>query len=334
MSSISLGDLAQSFIQQKRSVALRKDMARLTEELSSGRVSDIKQVLAGNHDYLTGLERSLELLKGYTVATEEARILTGSMQISLERVQDISSQLGLDMLLVSGGPIGIASGSPSENAKAQLDSVLTTLNDDVGGRSLFAGTATNQTPLVDADTLIALVRTEITGQTTPDGIMTAARNWFFDPAGFDAVAYTGSNTPLAPFALSETDNVLIDVRANEDALKETLLNITVAALANDGSVGLGVLQQSELFGITGINLQANQEKITALRAKVGFVEERIELVSARNYSEEVGSEYARNQLLSADPFETATQLENVQFYLQSLYAVTVRSSQLSLVNFL
>ncbi len=45
MSSMSLGDLAQSFSLQRRSVSLRDDITRLTDELSSGKVSDIRKYL-------------------------------------------------------------------------------------------------------------------------------------------------------------------------------------------------------------------------------------------------------------------------------------------------
>jgi flagellar hook-associated protein 3 FlgL len=44
--------------------------------------------------------------------------------------------------------------------------------------------------------------------------------------------------------------------------------------------------------------------------------------------------FAKTGLLEIDPFEAATKLEEVQFQLQSLYSVTVRMSQLSLVKFL
>jgi flagellar hook-associated protein 3 FlgL len=334
MSTTSLGDLAQSFMLQRRSVSLRSDLSRLTDELSSGRVADIKEVLDGNHNYLTDLERSAKVLDSYTVATQEAGILTANMQIALERVQDSAGQVAVDLLLASGGPIGVVAGSPSENARVQLESVLNVLNDDIAGQSLFAGTATNQKPLPSVDDLLNLVLSEISAETTPEDIVAAARTWFDDPAGFDDMAYTGADTALAPFALSETDNVSLDVRANNDAIKEVLLHLSVAALADEATLGLSVPQQSELFGINGLGLQSNQDQMTDLRARIGFVEQRIDLISARNSAETTSTEFARNQLLAADPFETATELENVQFYLQSLYAVTVRNSQLSLVNFL
>lgn len=334
MTSVSLGDLSQSFMLQRRSVALREEMSRLTDELSSGRVSDVRNVLSGNHNYLTGLERSLEVLEGYSVANSEAAYLTGAMQLSLERVQGFAGDLGLDLLLASGGPIGVVSGNPSENARIQLQGIINSLNGDIAGRSLFAGTATDQAPLPDADDLLAQLTAVVTGQTTPDDLISAAEAWFADPAGFDATVYSGSNTALAPLVLSDTERVTLDVKANDDALKNLLMHTAMAALADDPALGLDVPQQSELFGITGIGLQSNQDQLTSLRSSIGFTEERIELISARNQAEETSTEFARNSLLAADPFETATELESVQFHLQSLYSVTVRSSQLSLVNFL
>ncbi len=334
MNSVSLGDLSQSFLTQKRSVALRDAMAKLTDELSSGKVSDVKDVLAGNHNYLSDLERSMEILQGYSVANSEMSYFTATMQVSLTRVQDFAGQLGLDLILAGGGPVGVIAGSPSENATTQLQGMMNALNSDIAGRSLFAGTATDRPPLASAETLIDALRTVVAGAGGPEDILNAAQNWFADPAGFDTVIYEGSDTALAPFSLSETERVSLDVRANDPAIKDTLLFTSVAALADDPALGLSVSEQSELFEVTGLGLQSNQDGLTDLRSAIGVVEARIEMISVRNEAEETSVEFARNALLLADPFETATELENVQFQLQSLYSVTVRSSQLSLVNFL
>ncbi|MFK7763835.1 MAG: flagellar hook protein [Roseobacter sp.] len=334
MSSVSLGDLSHSFMLQKRSVALRQDLFKLTDELSSGRVSDVREVLAGNHNYLSGLERSLEILDGYSVATTEASYFTEAMQDSLDRVQEFSGQLGIDLIMASAGPVGVIASSPSANAEIQLDTVIKALNGSIAGRSLFAGTTTDGNALENAETLLTELMTAISGQTTPEDIMAAADTWFNDPAGFDALIYTGADTALAPFVLSETERVSLDIRANDATIKEILKNIGVAALASDPVLSLSVLDQSELFGITGLNLQSNQDQLTDLRSRIGLTESRIEQISVRNQAEETSTEFARNALLEAEPFETATQLESVQFQLQSLYSVTVRNSQLSLVNFL
>lgn len=334
MNSVSLGDLSQSFMLQRRSVSLRQDMSRLTDELSSGKVSDIKEVLSGNHNYLSALERSLDVLDGYSVANSEAAYFTASMQASLDRVQDFAGQLGLDLILAAGGPVGVIAGSPPENAATQLQGIVNSLNSDIAGRSLFSGTATDQPPLESAETLINALRTVVAAQPTLEDIVSAAEAWFADPAGFDSLIYAGSDDGLAPFVLSETERVSLDVRANDPALKSVLMYTTLAALADDPALGLTVPQQSELFGIAGLALQSGQDTLTDLRSRIGVAEARIEKISARNEAEATSIKFARNALIQADPFETATQLENVQFQLQSLYSVTVRSSQLSLVNFL
>ncbi len=334
MSSVSLGDLSHSFLLQRRSVSLRQDLARLTDELSSGRVADVRDVLSGNHNYLSGLERSIAVLEGFSVATTEATFFTGAVQTSLDRIQEFSGQLGIDLIMASGGPVGVISGSPSENAEKQLESIMNTLNGAIAGRSMFAGTATDGPALESTETLLTELMTAVSGQTTPEDIIAAAETWFSDPAGFDALIYTGSDTALAPFSLSETESVSLDIRANDPTLKEVLKNIAVAALASDPTLGLSVKQQSELFGIVGLGLQSDQDLITDLRSRVGLAEARIDQIAVRNQAEETSTEFARNSLLEADPFETATRLESVQFQLQSLYSVTVRNSQLSLVNFL
>lgn len=334
MSSVSLGDLSLSFMMQKRSVALRQDLARLTNELSSGRVADVREILSGNHSYLSGLERSLTVLDGYAVANTEAAYFTAAMQASLDRVQDSSGQLGIDLIMASGGPVGVIAGSPAENARTQLDSIINALNSSIAGRSMFAGTTTDGPALEDANTLLTNLLPVLSGLTTPQDIVAAADAWFADPAGFDALVYAGSTTALAPFVLSDTENVSLDVRANDLALKEILKNTAVAALADDFTLGLSVTDQSELYGIVGLGLQSGQDQLTDLRSRIGMVEARIEKISVRNQSEMTTTEYARNALLEADPFETATRLDSVQFQLQSIYSVTVRNSQLSLVNFL
>lgn len=45
-------------------------------------------------------------------------------------------------------------------------------------------------------------------------------------------------------------------------------------------------------------------------------------------------EIAQNELSSADPYDTVMRLEETQFRLESLYTITARLSELSLVGFL
>jgi flagellar hook-associated protein 3 FlgL len=45
-------------------------------------------------------------------------------------------------------------------------------------------------------------------------------------------------------------------------------------------------------------------------------------------------ESARSKIISADPYETASALEAVQFQIETLYVLTARTSQLRLTDYL
>jgi flagellar hook-associated protein 3 FlgL len=72
MNGLSFGDLANPFMLQQRGAALKIEMAQLTQELTSGQVSDVKNVVAGNYSYLTDIETGLLALKEHKIATTEA----------------------------------------------------------------------------------------------------------------------------------------------------------------------------------------------------------------------------------------------------------------------
>ena len=334
MSSMSLGDLAQSYMLQRRSTAIRQDMTRLTQELSTGQKSDMRTVLGGNHGYLSQLELSLNTLDSFAVASKETGHFMQAMQLALEQAQDTAGSLGADLLSANQNPVAYLAGNPSERAAGALESVVSAFNQQSAGRSLFAGTATNALPLASPDILLTELRTAITGAGDAQAMMDAATLWFDSAGGFEALVYQGSANGLAPFQLSDRENVALDVKVNDPAIRDVLRNLAMAALAEDPTLALSDGDKSAILAQTGAGLLVGQDALTSVRASVGFAQERVEEISARNAAAKTGFELARNELTAIDPFEVATKLEDVQFQLQSLYAVTVKSSQLSLVNFL
>lgn len=85
---------------------------------------------------------------------------------------------------------------------------------------------------------------------------------------------------------------------------------------------------------SGEDLLTSQGALTAVRADLGYAESRLDESKVRLSAERASFEMSRNELLGVDPYETATRLEAVQFQLESLYTVTARLSQLSLVRYL
>lgn len=334
MSSLSLGDLAQSFMLQRRGADLKAEMSRLNAELTSGQVSDVKAVLAGNVSYLTDIENDLNTLGGFKIATAEAAQFADATQISLERIYDTTSSLSTAILTASASAVGPVLEQISVDAENDLDAIVSALNTSSGGRSLFAGTATNSAAMSNADTILSALRSATAGAQSPDALIDAADTWFDDPAGFSATMYQGSDQTLAPLRVSDTDTVTMDTTADAEEFRALIRSVALTAIASDPSFGFSGDSIREVFSETGKSLFENQADLTALQANVGSAQERIETIATRNATEETTLAFAKGALLQADPYETATKLEEVQFQLQSLYTVTARMSDLSLVNFI
>ncbi len=334
MNMTSIGDLAQSLLLRTRSTQLKNSIATLTGELSSGQTSDVTGRLGGDLSYLTDIDRNLLRLEGFAVATTEASLFAGAMQSNLERLQNTTSTLVAALLPIGPSGLDTVRHHAGLEARQSLDVAMASLNAGIGGRSLFAGAATDQNALGTADTLLIELKTVVSGLTTASDIVQAVGDWFSDPAGFDAIIYAGSAQSLEPIQIGSGEYASLSLRANDSDLLGVLRGMALAALATDPVLGLDPANQVEVMRVAGEGLLTSQDKLTGLRADVGFAEARIEDVATRNASANTGLEYAKRELLAADPYETATRLQAVQFQLESLYSVTVRSSRLSLLSFL
>lgn len=333
MNSFSLGDLAQTFMLQRRGSELKAEFARVTEEVASGQISDVKSVLRGNTGYLTDIENDLRALTGYRVATIEAAQFADTSQTALELVQSGAERLSTVFVANAPSAVGTVLDQFTDDAQAEMATIISALNTSSGGRSIFAGRATDQAALEDAETILSALRTATASATTPEELRIETESWFNDPAGFTTVAYNGTDDALVPFRLAEDESVSIDLTANNAAFRDVLMQISVAVLGNDASFGFSIEERQGLFMQAGQDLLGTQTDLTAVRASVGNAQARIDAISTRNATEENALLIAKNALLQVDPFEAATELEAVQFQLQSLYAVTARMSDMSFVNF-
>ncbi|SLN63568.1 flagellar hook-associated protein FlgL [Falsiruegeria litorea R37] len=334
MSMSSIGDLARTLMFQNRSTEIRNEISKLTQELASGRVADVSDHLKGDFSHLADVERSLERLGTLSNTAAETGLFATTVQRSLENLDNRTGDLANSLTAIGNFGQDINRTQASNQAKSELGAMIGSLNQAVAGRSLFAGIATDQVPLESSDRLLQEVRTVIAGSATADDAITAARNWFNDPAGFETVIYRGSTQSLAPISVGENNDVTLDLRADNATIRTVLLNTTLAALATDAAVGLSDAEQTDLLKKTGSGLVNARDDIVGLRADVGHAEARIDQAKSRNSATKTSLEFARNKLIGADPFEVTTRLQSVQVQLQSLYTVTARTSSLNLVNFL
>ncbi len=333
MTMTSVGDLARGLVLRTRSAEIRSDIDRLSQELSSGRVSDPSARLAGDYAHVTDIERGIARLDAFAVAGTEAQLFADAMQTGLDRVAQRASALSATLLQAESAGMAGSHGIVATEARGALEDIISALNTGVGGRSVFAGVATDRAPLASAETLLDSLRASLSGSGSAAAAQGAAKAWLDDPSGFAAL-YRGSDTPVAPMQVSEREHVTLDLTAADPALKEGIMTAALAALADDPALGLSVEQRDRLARDLGVALANSTDRVIALQAKIGAAQERIDHASSRNAAARSGLEIARNELIGADPYETATRLQAAQSQLDALYSVTVRNARLSLVNYL
>ena len=312
----------------------RPDFSRVTEEVASGQVSDVKSVLRGNTGYLSEIENDLQTLSGYRVATVEAAQFADASQTALELVNSSVERLSSIFFAMPNNAFGAVLDQFSNDAETEMTTIVNALNTTSGGRSVFAGRATDRSALEDVDAILDALRAATATAMTPEELKTQVDQWFSDPLGFATVAYTGTDEALVPFRVGNDETVEVRVTANDAAFRDILKQVSIAVISEDASFGFSTSERQGLLRDSGQGLFQVQTDLTAVRASVGSAQARIDAVSTRNATEENALLIAKGALLQVDPYEAATELEAVQFQLQSLYTVTARMSDMSFVNFI
>lgn len=334
MTITSFGDMAQSVFLRTRTAELKETLATLTEELSTGKASDLTSKLGGDYTYLLDIERSLSNLDSYEIATTESALFASSAQLLVTNISDNVSDLSTDILATTGTTSENNTELLSNQSKLYLEETIRSLNGQVAGRSLFAGTATTSVPLADVDTLMSTLVTEVSGLTTAADIIQEVKDWFADPTGFDTVMYQGSTTSMSSVNIGPNEQVDISLRADDATFKQTMMSLAIGALATESGLTLSSNIMSGLLSGASTELLDAGSQLISVQADLGFTEARIEETAVRNAAAITSLSLTKNDLTQADPYDTATRLEETQFQLEALYAVTARSSQLSLLSYM
>ena len=331
----TLGDLAQGMALRVHQSRIKSEMNKLTTEISTGQVLDQGERVGGDFRQLAGIQHSLTRLEGYRTATVEATQIADTLQTILGKVQDEAQALAAPLASVTSNSLPTVRDTLANEALDRLGSMIGAVNVQTAGRSYLSGTQTDQSPLADVSTLMTELRSAVAGEVTSQGVVAALDAWFDTTGGgFDTVMYRGGTQDLASLRLSESETADISLRADDPTLRNILKNTALAALATDDAAGLPFSIQGDLQRAAGEGLLSANDGMTGLRAKIGTLEARIEETSIANEAEASSLAQARNVLLEADPYETASRLEEVQYQLETVYALTARSARLSLLEYL
>lgn len=330
----SYGDLTTHSYLRNRNAELNMELARVSEEVSTGKKSDLTAELGGNFSFLADIENNLNRIESQTVAVQETTLFALSMQTNLSRIQEGTQTMRDNMLSVSTTMTVTDVERFSSEAELQMTSAISALNGWAGGRSLFAGTATATSPLNGVDDLMNDLLIETAGLTDAGDIVTAVKDWFADPTGFDAIMYNGSTTDISPVEIGDGETVALALRADDPELTHSLQSYAILALIDEASLGLSDATKMELAEMGMSEIATSTAKLIDVQADIGFMEAQLDRVSTRNESQKTSLTLAFNDIVLADQYEASSLLKQTETQLEVLYTVTARSYQLSLVNFM
>lgn len=330
----SIGDLSR-FAQLRQSNALLKArLALLSKEAATGLKSDVTAALRGNMGRLAHVQGRLALFETYDRNALLLQSEQDGLQAALAAVADIVSARGAQML-TAPTVAGSAVDTLADQARQDFSTVVRMLNTEVGGRFVLSGTAVTTAPLSPPDEILDLARAQVSGLSDPVGISAAIDEWFASdaPTGFAAQAFHGNSLPTSA-GVSPDTTVTQDVNALDPAFRTVLKGLVLGALAADPGLGLSSAGKAVLLGQAGQRVAQSGSLITDMQAKLGMKQQLVQEAVSRNAAETTALSIARSDMLSADPYETASALTQTQTSLQNLYALTARLSQLSLTDYI
>jgi flagellar hook-associated protein 3 FlgL len=337
MNYVSVGDMAQAYQLRQHNVQLKTTLTQLTEEVVTGVQTDIGRAVGGDFTALAAIDHSLNTLESYGRVATEAQLFSGTMQGALDLVQTLATEIGPSLVSAATNSSPTLVATTTSDAVQRFEAAISALNTNVAGRYVFSGNAVDTKPLAPADDILAALGTAISTETTVPGIVSAVEAWFSAPTGsggFSDLAYAGSASALGAMRITEGEAIELNVTAQDATIRDTLMGFALAALVSADMVPSGSDVRSGLTQAAGERLITADSNLTVLRAKIGATEGRIADAQVENRNQSASLKLARQSLIEADPYDTATALEAVKTQIETLYKLTSRLSALSLADYL
>lgn len=333
MSSVTLSDLSRMFQLRHDTVRTRQNLDRAAQELSSGRTANLSKAVSGNFGPLVAIDERLSAVSAHGTNQRETAMFIGTAQLAITNMRQVGENMGLRLVAATPEEFSTAVNIYAGEGQSAFEVTVSALNQASGGRSLFAGAATDGPALASAQDMLTELRTLVAGETTAAGVVAAVDTWFGAGGGFETMGYLGSASDLTSFEIGEGRMVQMSLRADDDVMREQLKGLALVALLDDTGIA-GYQEKARLGEAAGFVLANNEAALIKEQALLGLAEERIETTRVHNATERTALEMARSEIVTIDPYDVATELQQLEIQLQTIYSLTARLSGLSLTNYL
>ena len=331
MTMVSIGDLARGLLLQKSIASTKSRLDVLTGSLASGNQPDVAKAVRGDMSHLVAIEGALARIGGWRSAGQSLAQQAGTMQSALGALSGIGQSVSETLNQVVIGEQGTRTGVATAEALEAFEAAVGIVNAQVADQFVFSGTGQDRPPLPDARQILDHLVVAAAGAATAAEVADRVDAWFDDPVGYAGVAYRGG-APGGPVAVGPGTGVALGVTAMDPAIRSLLKGLALAALPERGVLDTDLRERQALASRGGDTLRQTEQDRIALAARIGIAQQTLNEAAVRNASEETALGIARSGLVAADPFASAAELEATRVQLETLYALTVRLSGLSLVE--
>ncbi len=331
----ALPDLLTFQRQTRLTADLKSRLEQTSREAVTGRREDIAQAVNGDVGSVHLLEKALNDIK----VDSRINALSGAridlMSSSLRAVRGVVNGLDITALAALTIPDDFGIGTVSKQAEANLRSVMSLLSTTHGSRKLFSGDATDQIPLANPDTLLADITSIMQIEPDADSIEIALDVYFNDPdGGFAQNIYQGGDGTAPPSFLADGSSVEFAVKANDQALRDTLRGLAVLATAQNTQYDIKGSEFSDVFSSGASILGKGMAAVIKIEGNLGVSAGLIENANTQQAAEQLIIGQALNAVIGRDQFEAAAELKQLEAQLEASYLVTSRLANLSLTNFI
>ena len=331
----AIGDLASFMLSSRFQANLRNTALSVAQEATTGLAADKARHLGGLNLEMSLLERKTILLEQHQRGIIEAGLFASSTQVILGRIQDQTTQLSQNLSLASQLTEVSALKAISDEAAAAFVDTINAINSKFAGRFILSGSATKSQPLPNGNTILEMLRSEISGASSINDVIIALDAWFDAPSGgFNTLAYKGSNTGYARLPLSEKDTAIFSLRADDEVFRNMLKAVSKSALVTNPLLNLTPEDQQTLLSQSHVDIISLDKQLTEERANLGLTEAVVEEARLSTESELARLKLDRLTMIGVDQFESASKFEAGQKQLELFYRIAARQGQTSLAEYL
>lgn len=295
---------------QNASLALlRQTTARIDKtviQVSSGRVSETYAGISRDAARVVNLQTDQARASQYASDNKLIGTKLTTMESKVASLVDLATSVRTQ-LVAALGSTNPGSAGIQTTAGGALETVAATLNSQLDGKSLFAGSRTDTLPV------------DLSGRPA-DGVF----------AGDAAATYYKGDDKPAQATVADGQTLTYGIGADDPAFASLIQGLQMAKAANGNAADGGASQLQAALDLVNKAL----ETLPDVRSRIGASQNVVDAATTRHTTFVTFATQAVGDIQNVDAAQALTQLSSDQAVLQASYAAIGRLTSLSIIDYL